>query len=169
MKNDLDPKLIGNVVILQTLRRQGDDSKELVHESIEKFVGTLLGYSVSPTHNSFIFQGVSDPILVSKKTHFFELYMSDDTPSIRSSIANVSTRVIDDVILANQSDADKILTELRKIIDLHGSASMTDLYDLVGMSARFTDNKWGWKSLYSATIVNNAHGFQLNLPRPIQL
>jgi len=76
MKNDLDPKLIGTVVVLQVFRRQSDDSKELVPESLEKFVGTLLGYSVEAKTNSFVFQGMSQPLLISMKHHYFEIFQA---------------------------------------------------------------------------------------------
>lgn len=76
MKNDLDPKLIGTVVVLQVFRRQNDDSKDLVPESLEKFVGTLIGYSVERTLNSFVFQGMTQPLQVSMRKHYFEIFQA---------------------------------------------------------------------------------------------
>jgi hypothetical protein len=75
LKNDLDPKLIGTVVSLQTFRRVADNSDKLVNESLEKYVGKLIGYAVTPTSNTFVFEGMG-PLTIVLKTHYFEIFMA---------------------------------------------------------------------------------------------
>lgn len=172
MKNDLDPILIDSSVTLQIFKRVKSGSKELVvEESLEKFVGTLIGYGVNSRSNSFVFKGVLQPVLVDLETHYFEIFPNDNRRTVPQRLfANVTTQtVFPDVVLVSQIDAEKILDELRKIINLEGSATLADLYDLAGMPARFTDTKWGWKSINSATIVDDERGFRLKLPRTVNL
>jgi hypothetical protein len=51
----------------------------------------------------------------------------------------------------------------------YGQASISDLYELVGITANFTDNKWGWTDLRSSSVSRARDGYLLNLPRPILL
>ena len=46
-------------------------------------------------------------------------------------------------------------------------ATIGDLYDLVGMTGDFTDNKWGWDNLSRASTTRVRDGYILVLPRPV--
>jgi len=72
----------------------------------------------------------------------------------------------DDIILDTRGEADEVLDQLIAIIDEYEVASVADLYDLVGVARNFTDQKYGWDNLSSASIDRvRGGGYVLRLPR----
>jgi hypothetical protein len=63
-------------------------------------------------------------------------------------------------------EAEEVIKRLDQLVDRYGSASVSDLYDLVGVSSEFTDGKWGWVDLRGADINRIRQGYLLDLPRP---
>lgn len=75
----------------------------------------------------------------------------------------------DDIILESRGEAEEVLSHLVDLTEDYGMASVADLYDLVGVTSNFTDNKYGWDNLSSARVVPVRGGYLLELPRPIVL
>lgn len=49
-----------------------------------------------------------------------------------------------DIILLNRDDAIDVVDQMRGRIHEYGSASIADLFDLIGKTGKYTDNNWGW-------------------------
>jgi hypothetical protein len=75
----------------------------------------------------------------------------------------------DDIILETRGEAEDVIARLDELIDVYGMASVADLYDLVGISGQYTDNKYGWTNVASATHVRVRDGYLLKMPRAIAL
>lgn len=75
----------------------------------------------------------------------------------------------DDVILESKGEVLDVLNRLDELIEVYGMASVADLYDLVGISGQYTDNKYGWTDLRSATSARVRDGYLLKMPRAIPL
>lgn len=80
---------------------------------------------------------------------------------------NRNTHSFDGIVLETRGEADEVI---RSLIDLtldYGVASVADLYDLVGITSKFTDNEYGWTSLNTdnATFTRVRDGYILKLPR----
>lgn len=77
----------------------------------------------------------------------------------------------EDIILESRVEAEEVLNRLDELIDVYGMASVSDLYDLVGKSGlgRYTDCKYGWTDLRTATHVRVRDGYLLKLPRATPL
>ena len=75
----------------------------------------------------------------------------------------------DDITLETRAEANDVLSRLDELIEVYGMASVADLYDLVGISGQYTDNKYGWKDIRSASHVSVRDGYLLKLPmaRPL--
>lgn len=71
----------------------------------------------------------------------------------------------DDVILDSRAEAEEVIARLDELIDVYGMASVADLYDLVGINGQYTDNKYGWTDVRSATHVRVRDGYLLKMPR----
>ena len=80
-----------------------------------------------------------------------------------------NTHNFDDIVLANRGEAEQVLSHLVDLVIDYGQASVADLYDLVGITSNFTDNKYGWDDLSSASVSRSREGYLLNLPKPITL
>ncbi len=71
----------------------------------------------------------------------------------------------DEIILETRGEAEEVLSHLVDLtVDYH-QATVADLYDLVGISSNFTDNKYGWTDLRTANISRVRGGYLINLPR----
>ena len=71
----------------------------------------------------------------------------------------------DDIILDTNAEARDVLTELDYTIRKYGQASVADLYDIVGVTSEWPDNRYGWTSIRGAKIKPIREGFLLVLPR----
>lgn len=74
-----------------------------------------------------------------------------------------------DVTLESRADAEDVIDRLREAINEYGSASVADLYDLIGVTGEFTDNKYGWTNLTNADIQRVRDGYLLKLPKALPL
>lgn len=72
----------------------------------------------------------------------------------------------DEIILATRVEADEVLDRLYDLVSKYESATVADLYDLVGVSGNYTDDKWGWMDLRGAGITRVRNGYLLDLPKP---
>ena len=92
--------------------------------------------------------------------------VSVNTPTSRS-ISSIKTgRTIDDILFDSREEAEDVLADMLTIIEQYGSASVMDLYDLIGATSTYTDTQYGWFNLGSATVRHIRDGFILELPKP---
>lgn len=75
----------------------------------------------------------------------------------------------DDIIFDNRGEAEAVLDRLDELIDTYKMASVADLYDLVGITGNFTDNKYGWTNIRSARVERVREGYMIVLPKVLPL
>lgn len=97
---------------------------------------------------------------------------SDGTSTYRGrrrSSGSGETYDYNEIIMADKGDAEAVLDDLRNAIVEYKVATVADLYDLVGKTGEFTDNKYGWTNLEDAYVRRVREGYLLELPkaRPI--
>lgn len=76
----------------------------------------------------------------------------------------------DDISLESRGEAEEVLDTMCDLIDTYGMVSVMDLYELVGITGQYTDNKYGWTNLRSAEPIRLGDGrYMLKLPKAIPL
>ena len=76
----------------------------------------------------------------------------------------------DDIVLESRGEAEEVLDRMDELIEAYGMVSVMDLYDLVGVSGNYTDNKYGWVNIKNAEPVRTmGGGYMLKLPKAIPL
>lgn len=75
----------------------------------------------------------------------------------------------DDIILDSRGEAEEVLTRMDELIDTYGNVSVADLYDLVGKSSEYTDNKYGWTNIRNAEPIRVRDGYMLKLPKVLPI
>lgn len=75
----------------------------------------------------------------------------------------------DDVILTTRGEAEEVLTRMDELIETYGVVSVADLYDLVGITCNYTDNKYGWTNIRNAEPIRVRNGYMLKLPKAIPI
>jgi hypothetical protein len=72
------------------------------------------------------------------------------------------------IVLATKSEAEDVLTNLRALIDIGGSAKVADLLGLVQLKDTYADELWEWTDLTTAEIKEVQGGYTLELPEPVR-
>lgn len=73
----------------------------------------------------------------------------------------------DDIVLDSRVEAQHVIDRLFDLANQFEVATVADLYELVGVTANYTDDKWGWEDLRGAGVTRlSSGGYLLDLPRP---
>ena len=102
----------------------------------------------------------------SSRISYSSYYDRDREPRSRS---RRNSLLIDDIVLESRAEAEEVLDRLDEMIEEFGMASVLNLYDLIGVTAPFTADKYGWTDLRNATAVRVRDGYLLKLPRVMPL
>ena len=71
----------------------------------------------------------------------------------------------DDIYLESRGEAEEVLERMGELIELYGQVTVADLYDLVGVTGNYTDNKYGWTNIRNAEPIRVRDGYLLKLPK----
>lgn len=94
------------------------------------------------------------------------------TPNRRDEGRSISRRArashdFDEIILDTRPEAEEVMDRLFDMVSQYGEATVKDLYELVGISPTYTDDKWGWTDLQGLKCERLRNGgYLLDLPRP---
>lgn len=77
-----------------------------------------------------------------------------------------SNHNFDELFLPSHADAMEVLENMKERVARYGSASVADLYDYLGLTVGFTEQKYGWTNLDNADVRPTRQGFIFDLPRP---
>lgn len=72
----------------------------------------------------------------------------------------------DEIILDDRAEAENVVDNLFELVSRYESATVADLYELVGLNSSHTDHKWGWTDLHGAGVTRIRGGYLLDLPEP---
>lgn len=75
----------------------------------------------------------------------------------------------DDIILETRGEAEEVISRMEELIDTYGIVSVADLYDLVGITGNYTDNKYGWTNVRNIEPVKVRDGYMLRLPKALPI
>ena len=75
----------------------------------------------------------------------------------------------DEIILSTRGEAEDVLTRMDELMETYGLVRVADLYDLVGLTGNYTDNKYGWTNIINAKIVRTRDGYVIDMPRAVPI
>jgi hypothetical protein len=73
----------------------------------------------------------------------------------------------DDIVVETRGEAESVLARMDEIMEEYEQVRVADLYDLVGISGDYTDNKYGWTNIRNARVVRTRDGYKIEMPRAI--
>lgn len=76
---------------------------------------------------------------------------------------------VDDIVLDSRGEAEEVLARMDELIDTYKMVRVADLYDLVGVTGNYTDNKYGWTNIRTAEVVRVRDGYKIKLPRALPI
>lgn len=80
-----------------------------------------------------------------------------------------STHDFGEIIIDTRVEAEAVIDKMFHQMEKYGQVTVSDLYDLVGITSAYTDNKWGWIDLQGTDIRRTRDGYLLKLPPPDSL
>lgn len=75
----------------------------------------------------------------------------------------------DDIVLDTRGEAEAVLQRMDEMIEEYNEVRVADLYDLVGVTGEYTDNKYGWTNIRNAEVVRVRDGYKIKMPRALPL
>lgn len=157
-------KSVWSYVLLDVLIPAAKDTiADAVSQGIEKM---LFGEGRSTSRRTGYRPGSSNPYTS------YNRYSSSPSPrEHRREDPRLSRRArashdFQEIILATRHEADEVIDRLFSLVSQYDHATVNDLYDMVGISGDFTDEKWGWTDLRGAGVTWIRNGYLLDLPRP---
>ena len=130
--------------------------KDIILDVVRGFLG--LGFGGSSRHSA--------ASKVSYRKYYEDIRRSQDYGPERRTRSGYD---YDDVILDNRGEAEEVLSRMDELISVYGIISVADLYDLVGITGNYTDNKYGWTDIRSASIVRVRDGYLIKMPKALPL
>lgn len=92
----------------------------------------------------------------------------DDRPTANTP-RNRSGYDYEDYVITNRGEAEDVLSRMDEMISVYGMVSVADLYDLIGVTGNYTDNKYGWTDIRSASVVRVRDGYIVKMPKAMPL
>lgn len=87
----------------------------------------------------------------------------------RSTAKRASGYEFEDVVVPTRGEAEIILDRMNELISVYKVASVADLYDLAGVSSKYTDNKYGWTDIRGAEVIFSRGEYVIKMPRACPL
>lgn len=72
----------------------------------------------------------------------------------------------DEIILDSRTEAEEVIDRLFDLVSRYETATVADLYELVGLASTHADHKWGWTDIRGAGVSRVRDGYLLDLPDP---
>lgn len=112
--------------------------------------------------------GARKPSSTASRVSYRSYYDDKKDPRAADSAKRASYNFYD-ITLDSRAEAEEVLDRLDEAIKAYGMVSVGDLYDLVGISGEYTDQKYGWYNLRNADVVRVSDGWLLKLPKAMPL
>ena len=96
----------------------------------------------------------------------YNRYSSNQNNQQRPIVAQINYQ---DVIFSSRGDAEEVRSQMLDAVTTYGSVSVADFYDLVGMTANYTDNKYGWYDFNNSYVQPVSGGYIIRMPKPVAL
>ena len=77
-----------------------------------------------------------------------------------------ATHDFKEILLDTRRDAEAVIDRMFELVQKYEQVTISDLYDLVGVTGTFADERYGWRDLRGARAHRVSGGYLLDLPQP---
>lgn len=141
-----------------------EDARDIKTYLMRDIVVPTVKKTISDTVDMILFGGSKKSSSRIPRVSYRSYYDEPRTRDVREATPTVGYSY-DDIVLSSRGDAEEVLSQMNDLIDTYSIVSVGDLYDLVGMTGNYTDNRYGWTNLRTAEVVRTRDGWMLKLPR----
>ena len=75
----------------------------------------------------------------------------------------------DDIEFQHRGEAEAALQQMHDAIARYGIVTVADLYDMAGLTAPYTSQKYGWMNVNGVNVMRTRDGYVLKLPRAVPI
>lgn len=146
--------------------------RDTMYDTATKGVGRVIYGDRAVRRNNLMIDPRRDSIFSYNRVPQTQSFRSttmlpDQPPHVLAASRGGRKSIFNEIILGSREEAELVLERLTDIIDTYQSATVGDLYDLLGLPMSPIDNKWGWVRLGAdATVKQIREGYLLDLPYP---
>lgn len=185
---ELPEKRVDKAIVSGARIRKKSEARKLVDvfmpEDVEKVKSHIIFDVLVPSAKKAVYDMVTNGIemilygesgsgtrrtTTSSKISYRQFY--DDRSERHSESPRRLNSVVDyeDIVVDHRGEAESILERLDELVSMYGMASIADMYDLVGITAPYTANKYGWTDIRNAKVVRIQDGYVIKMPhvRPL--
>lgn len=93
-----------------------------------------------------------------------------DSPNDRRDYSSSRSRTnysYDDILFNNRGQAEAVLARMEESIAEYGTVSVAEMFEYCGLTGNYTDCKYGWTDIRSASIKRVRDGYIIDMPRAI--
>lgn len=183
-KHETDKQRPEKVITGEAVERKKSRTDRFFHSIFADDADSVISYVVMdvllPAFKSLLFDTVSQGFEralygdsrrgSSSRPGGYTNYARVSTDRVRTPLTRQAraTHDFNDILIQSRVEAEQVIDGLITLIDQYGQATVSDLYDLVGLTGDFPDSAYGWKDgdLRSAEVRSIRGGYLLDLPRP---
>lgn len=103
---------------------------------------------------------------VSYRSYYDDRDRDRDRPAARSSSNRFD---YDDISFDTRSDAELVKDQMMDMIDQFGLITVADMYDMAGLTAPYTAQRYGWFNIRTAEVIRGRDGYYLKLPKAMPI
>lgn len=140
-------------------------AKDMIADAVSTGIERLIFGEVRSSGRRSGFRSTSSGGYVSYNRFSSGTVGRDENPRDISRNAR-SSHNFDEIILASRAEAQEVISRLFDLVSQYEAATVSDLYELVGVSGNYTDEKWGWTDIRGAGVTRVRNGWLLDLPKP---
>ena len=145
-----------------------EDAKDVKTYLISDIVIPTIKKTITDTVDMILYGGSRKNRSVTSRVSYRSFYDEPRSRDVREPVTTVGYNY-DDIIIPTRGEAEEVLSGMNDILDRYQIVSVADLYDLVGLTGNYTDNKYGWTNLRDADVQRVRDGYMLKLPRALPI
>ena len=155
-------KIAGDIISADAKNVKSYVLMDVLIPSLKKAISDIVTNGID-----MILYGESKPKKGTKSNYVsYDRFANDQRYTERQSSTTRVRYSVDDIIFESKRDAEEVIIGMDQIIDQYGVVRVADLYDLVGMTGNYTDNRYGWDDIRTADITRTRDGdYVLRMPR----
>lgn len=136
----------------------------VLHETVTKIFGVGSGFGPSsPYHYTNGWGWSSNPNYVN-----YSSVSSNPQQSNQSQKPQAGTD-LSSYAMQTREDAERVLEGLEAYIEQYDVVPVSAFFSLIGVTAPYTYNDYGWNSLAEARVVSVGNGFAIHFPKPVRI
>ena len=134
--------------------------------AIKKLIVDIIKDSVDMIFNGRVYRGDKRDRFVGDRVSYDRFSSSRNTEPIRTT----NRFTYDDLEFESRAEAEAVLDHMHGVIHRYGFVTVSEMYDMVGRTAPFTANNYGWTDISTACVDRiYGGGYIIKLPRAMPI